>query len=818
MTSVTVSEKVSSVAVTDTGVPCPLLSHVRDRKDKPLRRYLHAGLAGFTAAALVAGVLSGPAVGAPRPAPEPIGDTHRDHPAAAPHKDNLPHPLGLQHEALRKEAIAELIAGGARTQQRNGSEVLRLGNGRWVEVKKKPAKVDPVFSILVEFGDQIDPRTGGTPGPRHNQIPEPDRDWNGDATDDNTTLWRPNFDRQHYLDLMYSKTGESMYSFYLDQSAGKYTVGGDVSNWVRVPYNEARYGSNELDESETYWSFVADTAQAWYDAQIAAGKTKQQITEYLAQFDVWDRYDYDGDGDFNEPDGYIDHFQAIHAGEGEEAGGGAQGPDAIWSHRWYAYPDRIGESGPSFNLRGGAPLGDSGFWIGDYTTEPENGGLGVFVHEYAHDLGLPDLYDTTGRGENGVGFWSVMASGSWLNHGGNDIGSTPNYMGPWEKLYLGWLDYEVVEYGSGTRHVVLGAAGDNNGPLPQAVVVNLPPKRKYVEYNTPASGQFEWWSGSGDDLDHKLIRDFDLTGATEAAFTTKAWYDIEEGYDFLFVHVSTDDGQTWLPLDRIDGASDGWKDLSWDLTPYVGGPIKLRFRYLTDGGYALPGAFLDDLALVVDGNTVFSDDVESGENGWNASGWSRFTGTIDELVPQFYIAENRQYVGYDAVLKTGPYNFGWADTRPDWVERFPAQNGLLVWKVDYSHVDNNTTSHPGEGLALPVDSRPEPIAWPGSCAVTPYNPQGLCMLANRRQGFDGTFGRQKTDAITLHRLGVPLRIPARPAIPVFDDSDPNRYWSAANPSHSAKVAGTGTRIEVKVDLGDLPSNLMLLKVTSPRAK
>ena len=31
--------------------------------------------------------------------------------------------------------------------------------------------------------------------------------------------------------------------------------------------------------------------------------------------------------------------------------------------------------------------------------------------------------------------------------------------------------------------------------------------------------------------------------------------------------------------------------------------------------------------------------------------------------------------------------------------------------------------------------------------------QRLCMLANRRQPFDATFGRQKTDQVTLHRSG-----------------------------------------------------------------
>ena len=193
------------------------------------------------------------------------------------------------------------------------------------------------------------------------------------------------------------------------------------------PTTRPRYGSNKISEAN-YWLFVRDSAKAWYDEQVAAGKSLADIKAYLAQFDKVDRYDYDHDGVFNEPDGYIDHFQAIHAGEGEEAGGGAQGEDAIWSHRWYAY-DGYTDRGPESNKSGGVPIGDSGLWIGDYTTEPENGGLGVFAHEFGHDLGLPDLYDTAG-GDNGTGFWTLMSGGSWLNHGSDSIGTTPGLHGP----------------------------------------------------------------------------------------------------------------------------------------------------------------------------------------------------------------------------------------------------------------------------------------------------------------------------------------------------------------------------------------------------
>lgn len=59
---------------------------------------------------------------------------------------------------------------------------------------------------------------------------------------------------------------------------------------------------------------------AWVADQQAKGRTDAEIKANLAEYDEWDRYDFDGDGNFNEPDGYIDHFQLVHAGEDESAG------------------------------------------------------------------------------------------------------------------------------------------------------------------------------------------------------------------------------------------------------------------------------------------------------------------------------------------------------------------------------------------------------------------------------------------------------------------------------------------------------------------
>jgi immune inhibitor A len=736
--------------------------------------------------------------------------------------DNLPNPLGDSAAALRERAVGDLVTGKASVQGSGKDRVIKVADatgaddeavrkGTSKDKKKKKDKFvwyptereETIFTILTDFGTQTLPATGGAPGPLHNEIPEPDRVWDGNETDNNSTIWKADFDRDHYMDLMFGE-GESMRDFYLKQSNGKFLAKGDVSDWVKVPFNEARYGHNPVEgdgtsEADGYWTYVKDTATAWYDAQKAAGKSNAEIAEYLKQFDVVDRYDYDGDGDFNEPDGYIDHFQAIHAGEGEEAGGGAEGEDAIWSHRWYAYTTDIGRTGPPINLAGGVPIGDSGIWIGDYTTEPENGGLGVFAHEFGHDLGLRDYYDTAG-GDNGTGFWTLMSGGSWLNWGKEDIGSTPGYMGPHEKLLLGWLDYTVADKSGNYK---LGAANKASTKGEQAVIVPLKDKVVTVDYNTPHSGQYEWWSGTGDNHKSSLSRTVDLTGKTSASLSAWTWSEFEEGYDNWWVEASRD-GATWTELGTYTGDSATWTQGTWDLSAFAGAPVQIRFRTANDGGLNHSGLFIDDIAVTADGAQVFSDNVESGDNGWIATAFARITGSTTESHSNYYIAENRIYDGYDATLKTGPYNFGWGNTKPDWVERFPYQNGMLVWYVDNSYVDNNTKTHPGAGFALPVDARPTPVRFSGGA-----------LLGNRRQPFDATFGQEKTDAVTFHRLGEAVTVPKRAAISTFDDSNPTKYWSADNPMNSVKTAGSGTKITVTKSNGK-DGERMELRISLPR--
>ncbi|MBC8265151.1 MAG: immune inhibitor A [Anaerolineales bacterium] len=202
----------------------------------------------------------------------------------------------------------------------------------------------------------------------------------------------------------------------------------------------------------------------------------------------------------------------------------------------------------------------------------------------------------------------------------------------------------------------------------------------------PHSGKYFWWSNRGDNSNMTLTRAFDLTGLSRATLKAWLWYDIEENWDYAYIEVSTDGGQTWDILEgqyttdsnpngnsfgqaytgksqaSADEAPD-WVEEEMDLTPYVGQEILLRFEYITDGAVNHVGLCVDDIAIPELG---YSDDADTstelstgGDEQWIAEGWIR----TDNTLPQRFLVQ---------LIELGP------NVRVQRVELDDTQSGRLV--------------------------------------------------------------------------------------------------------------------------------------------
>jgi immune inhibitor A len=196
-------------------------------------------------------------------------------------------------------------------------------------------------------------------------------------------------------------TGSSMRNFYQSVSYNKVFVEGTVSGWYRAPNTYAYYVNNKNGLGLTY----PRNAQRLVEDTIDLANPYIDFSQY--------------DSDHN---GWVDCLFVVHAGPGAEFTGLSTD---IWSHQWGINTKLV-----------------DGVYISDYSMEPEywetpgDMTIGVFCHELGHVFGLPDFYDTDYTSE-GLGDWSLMASGSW--NGPGFLGAQPSYPDAWCKINLGWV-------------------------------------------------------------------------------------------------------------------------------------------------------------------------------------------------------------------------------------------------------------------------------------------------------------------------------------------------------------------------------------------
>ena len=264
-------------------------------------------------------------------------------------------------------------------------------------------------------------------------------------------------DAVYFEGLSFNLTAPSFRNYYLEASYGNLNLTGVVVE-VNLSNDQEYYSTRGLQ-------FIRDAAE-----------------------------EADDDIDYTD----IDAIIAVHPGPGGESSG--NGMD-LWSVHYSGTTISTDER----------PFSEASI-IPEYE---ESGGqqppLGVMVHEFGHELHLPDLYDTDDSSE-GIGSWGVMAAGSW-----NDYGRTPGHPSAWSKIQLGWVTPTLVT--QDTLGVVLDPWSETGQVYKLPIPANesdseeyfLLTNRQLADYDEhlPGAGLLIWHiddsRSSNNDESHKLV-------------------------------------------------------------------------------------------------------------------------------------------------------------------------------------------------------------------------------------------------------------------------------------------------------------------------
>lgn len=231
----------------------------------------------------------------------------------------------------------------------------------------------------------------------------------------------------------------SALDYYIDTSNGKYKPQFDVYGPVKISKKAAYFEDNDSGHMS---ELIQESLTTLYEA---------------GEID-FTNYDLDENG-------IVDTVFFYYAGYGQAD----SDTHTIWPHQYdyqvyvnyFNKPQlkfdglKIGPYACGNELKGYNPETKRSPWYDNST--PWVDGIGTFVHEYGHVLGLPDLYDVDYSGESDTpDDWTVMASGCY-----NDNGCVPPLFSAYEQWVCHWLEYEEPTDGT---HYDLTALGHTDEP------------------------------------------------------------------------------------------------------------------------------------------------------------------------------------------------------------------------------------------------------------------------------------------------------------------------------------------------------------------
>ena len=204
----------------------------------------------------------------------------------------------------------------------------------------------------------------------------------------------------------------SVRKYFEQSSGGQFTPQFDVVGPFTLSHDMAYYGedSGDAGSDKNYYAFTDEVIQ-------------------LAD-EVVDFHDYDNNGD-----GEAELVCVIYAGYGQSVSGNPS--NTIWPKCGYR----------GFNTADGVRVGymncNSELRRLNSTTPTAINGIGVFVHEFSHGMGLPDLYPNTTSARTfdnqSMEFFDLMDYGEYCKNGYAPVPYTA-----WEREVMGWTEVEVL--------------------------------------------------------------------------------------------------------------------------------------------------------------------------------------------------------------------------------------------------------------------------------------------------------------------------------------------------------------------------------------
>lgn len=235
----------------------------------------------------------------------------------------------------------------------------------------------------------------------------------------NRDFWRM-LNEEGYSEL--GGTGSAR-DYYIENSMGLFTPDFDVVGPIDLNHDYKYYGQNDI---------TGEDAHA-VDMVIEACRLADETIDFS-------KYDFNNDG-------YIDNVFVFYAGRGEATSSDA---NTVWPHSW-----DVSEYTKVPVVLDGKKLNHYAC-SNEIADDERMDGIGTFVHEFGHVLGLPDLYPTTSAMAFSPNTWSVMDEGEY-----NNKSRTPPYFTVFERYSLQWLTpVEILKEGCS---VVIDNISTNEG-------------------------------------------------------------------------------------------------------------------------------------------------------------------------------------------------------------------------------------------------------------------------------------------------------------------------------------------------------------------